>query len=144
MTTYPLSSINGDIKWNGTQVPHARGWNISINNNPKTYATNQTKGKIGRRPGNQDITGSFTIYTATGDIAMLPGQIAPLLLYCDATDHWTITNAIIISTELVVNMESGDIEGVTVNWGFAGNTDSTGGSVTAPNGTTIDSSIVGP
>ena len=142
--TFPLSSINGDVKWKGVQVNHARGWNISLKNDAKTYATNKTKGKVGRRPGNIDCTGSFTIYTTDGNIPMLAGQIGKLELFNDATNKWEINNAIILDTPLEVNIEDGSIEGVTINWGFAGLDDATNGSIKAPDGTLLDSSIVGP
>lgn len=139
----PLTSTNGTVKWNGVEVNHARGWQIEPTSSAKTFASNKTKGKVARRPGNLDVTGSFTIYTTDGTIPMLPNQTGLLQLYPDrAGQPWELKNVIILSTPLEVNIEDGSIEGVTVNWGFAGFDDATNGYIKAPDGTMLDSTLI--
>ena len=139
----PLSSLNGDVHWNGSQVAHSRGWNITPANAVSEFATNLTKGKMNRRPGITDATGDFTIYSTDGSVPALPGQIAVLKLWVDTTNAWTITNAIITTIDEAVDMETGALLGFTVNWAFAGKDDGVGGSIVTPGGTTLDRDAVG-
>lgn len=142
--SFPSSSLYGDAKWKGTQVDHARGWNVSVKNDVKTYSSNKTNGKVGRLPGNYDVTGNFTIYNNTdSDIPFLPGQVGELKLYTDASLFWLINDAIIGDINPEVNIETADIEGFTVNWGFFGADDSDFGQIVAPDGTVIDKDLAG-
>ena len=143
----PLSSMSGDIKWNSVQVPHAAGWTISDTVAALTYNTNLTRGRISRRPGPIDLTGTFRIL-ATADVdgapPILAGQIAKLELYPDAdANPWTITNAMILSVSEEVNVESGALVALVYNWGFAGKDDATNGTVTTPDGTVLDVDALG-
>lgn len=139
----PLTSLDGDVHWNGSQVDQARGWSINPTNNVQTYATNKTKGTVNRRPGTTDVTGSFNIYSTDGSVPGLPGQIAVLKLWVDGSNAWTITNAIITSIDETLDNETGALLGWTVNWGFAGDSNGTGGSIVTPDGQTLDKDLVG-
>lgn len=139
----PLQSQDGDVHWNGSQVAHARGWTIDINTDAQTYTTNRSNGKVQRRPGNIDVTGTFTIYADGAALPCLPGEIALLRLYVNSTQFWAITNAIIVSISPEVDIEGNALEGVTVNWAFAGQDTATGGTITAPDGSTLDKDSTG-
>jgi|GEM_PF-5671374 len=139
----PLTSIDGDVHWNGAQVAHARGWTINPTNELQEFVTNLTKGKKNRRPGNMDVSGTFTIYTTDGNTPAWPGQIAELKLYVTSSTFWKLTNAIIESIDPEVSIEDNSLQGVTVNWSFAGADDGNGGSITTPDGTSLDKDIVG-
>lgn len=139
----PLTSVLGDVHWNGSQVAHAKGWTINPVNNASTYSSNLTKGKVNRRPGNYDATGTFTLMTTDGDIPGYPGQIAALKLYVNATVFWHIQNAIILSADEMTDLQTNETLGWTINWAFAGKDDGSGGSITAPDGTVLDRLIAG-
>lgn len=139
----PLSSIDGDVNWNGTQVEHASGWTVNDSNNAQTFATNKTAGKVNRRPGNIDFTGSFTVKGNDANNAFYAGQVAPLKLYHSATKFWHFQDAIITGSQKVVNTETGELVGFTYNWAFAGKDDGIGGVITAPDGTVINKTLLG-
>lgn len=140
---FPLSSQNGDVHWNGSQVAHARGWTVNPTNEVQEFVTNLTKGKKNRRPGNVDVTGSFTIYSGAAALPCYPGQIATLKLYVTAAAYWTLTKAIILDINPEVDIEGGTLEGFTVNFAFAGADDGVGGSIVAPDGTVLDKTTSG-
>jgi len=141
----PLTSIKGTVKWNGVEVAHARGWTINITAENQKYASNKTKGKRGCRPGIITVSGTFRTYAADGAPSppAYPGQIARLQLYTDDTNYWDIVNAIIDGVNHAVENETGALVGYEFTWSFAGKDDATGGSIKAPDGTMLDSSIVG-
>lgn len=139
----PLTSLDGDVHWNGAQVEHSRGWSITPTCNVNEFTTNKTKGKVNRRPGNVDATGNFSIYSTNGSVPGLPGEIAVLKLWVDGTYAWTITNAIITTIDEVLSVEDGSLLGWTVNWAFAGSDNGTGGSIVTPDARTFDKDIVG-
>lgn len=139
----PLTSVDGDVHWNGSQVEHARGWTVNPTNSVQTYRTNKTKGMMNRRPGTGDVTGSFPIYSTDGGVPGLPGEIAVLKLWVDGSNAWTITNAIITSVDETLDIETDALLGWTVNWAFAGDGNGTGGSVVTPDGRTFDKDIFG-
>ena len=139
----PLTSIDGDVNWNGAQVEHAHGWTLNPVNEAKTFASNKTKGKVNRRPGNIDITGSFTVYGTDANDALVEGAIAPLKLYHSATKYWYLQDAILLNSQKVVNIQTGDLVGFTYNFAFAGKDDSSGGTITLPDGTTWDKTTYG-
>lgn len=140
---FPLTSVDGDVKWNGTQVEHASGWSINPTVESKAYSSNKTGGKRNRRPGNIDATGSFTVYSTDGGVPMLPGQIAKLELFVDATKKWDVQNAIVTSTDPEVDVDNNELVGYTINWEFAGKDDGSGGSIVAPDGTELNQTSVG-
>lgn len=139
---FPLMSEDGDVKWRGTQVAHARGWSISLSNSSQTYTTNNTNGLVNRRPGNTDATGSFTVKRSTTALPFMVGQIAELQLMVTAAAGWTITNALIASIDEEVDIETNAVIGYTVNWEFAGS-DSSGGSIAAPDGALVNKTTTG-
>lgn len=140
---FPLSSQNGDVYWNGAQVEHARGWTLNPSVAVQEYTTNKTKGKVNRRPGNVDLTGTFTVYAKAAALPVYPGQIANLKLYVTASEYWNVNKAIIGDINPEVDIEGGTLEGYTVNFSFAGADDGTGGSITAPDGTVLDKASTG-
>ena len=140
---FPLTSANGDVYWRGSQVVHARGWTVNPTVERKTFTTNLTKGKVNRRPGNVDVTGSFTIYATAAALPMYTGQIASLKLYINATQFWSLVNAMITDISPEVDIDGNALQGVTVNFEFAGADDGVGGSITAPDGSVLDKTTIG-
>ena len=139
----PLMSVDGRVDWNNAEVDHARTWSINPSVEAKTYATSATNGKINSRPGNIDVTGSFTIYGTGAAIPMMSGEIADLKLYVNTTEFWRLQKAEILDLVEDIDIESNEIIGITVNFRFAGAEDGTGGTITKPDGTEYTGSSVG-
>lgn len=139
----PITSTDGTVHWNNSEVDQARGWTINPSSEAKTYTTNKTNGKVNRRPGNIDVTGTFNVYSTGTSIVAFPGQIANLKLYINASNYWNLDKCMIESFEWICDVETNDIEGVTYNWSFSGDADGTGGTITDPAGTSYTSASLG-
>ena len=139
----PLTSIDGTVHWNNSEVDQARGWSLNPSVEAQTYVTNKTNGKVNSRPGNIDLTGSFTVYGTGSTLPCLPGEIADLKLYINTTQYWQLDKAQILDISEEVDIEGGTLQGLTVNFRFAGDADGTGGTITKPDGTEYTGSSVG-
>jgi hypothetical protein len=114
------SSKNGKVTWNGTPVPHSRGWSLDENVDENVYADSSTNGQKARCAGHSDATGSFNVFvdsvTTLTAMGIIPGAVGTLALYEDGTINDSLT-VMIGSRSKQVEIEGGTQAGYSVNFG---------------------------
>lgn len=102
----PRSSKDGKAVWDGTDIPHSRGWNFSATSDNKQFASSGTAGHISRVAGHKDHNLTVRAYLddATDIEGILrEGDIGVMKLYEDATRFWecpVIVDLIEVTTEI--------------------------------------------
>ena len=117
-----VSSKTGNAKWDGSDIPHSRGWNFSAISDNKQFASSDTAGHVSRVAGHKDHNGTVRAYVeSASDIegVLREADLGSLTLYEDATRFWTFP-AIIDSIEVTAEIEGGEIVEVSINWSATG------------------------
>lgn len=107
-----ISGVNGAVDGSGS----VRTWEVTATNDVVNVFNSATKGMAITQPGNDDWSGSYTAHGHTP--VRMPGQGFTFTGSVDGTNGVTGT-AIVDSVEIVINIETGEKIGHTVN--FSGN-----------------------
>ena len=117
-----ISAKSGTITAGGVEMNNVRNITITETSDNKAYATNDTDGQMNRVAGHLDWSGSLELYAESGTLivpnSMAAGGAFVLIAKSDGTKNVSGT-AIIDSVENNIDVESGDLVSVTIN--FSGN-----------------------
>jgi len=105
----------GLMKINNVTPSDIKNWTARRSNDMKAYRSSNTNGETGRVPGNNDLTGTFEVYGVAGPISV--GTSCTLALYTSSGAAPMTGPAVIGESEVMVNVETGDIIGFRVSWG---------------------------
>lgn len=113
-----ISGKNGTVS-TGSAVTDVLNWRLNRSSNNSAFATSNTAGYKNRVAGTADWSGSISVVRNTNAvIQFVVGSTYNLVLTEDGTKNWN--GAMIVdSLEEMVNIDTGDYIGVTVN--FSGN-----------------------
>lgn len=81
----------------------------------KAYVSSQTAGKTFRKPGNRDATWEISLYCKSGDKDMPAALKADQIINIQIPTGANTERMIIDSSSLEVNIESGDLLGISLS-----------------------------
>ena len=105
----------GNATFAGTPIGDVTDIQIVKTTNPKEYASSSTAGKVSRRPGHEDITGSFKVKADA--LAFDEGDSGTLLLKSDAAVTMFNATALIGEISFSLPIEGADLIEATVTFG---------------------------
>jgi hypothetical protein len=124
MAIYKATGGKADVSPSGsgyTNIPNVRTWTLTINPDSKEYASSSTNGAKARLAGNENSSGTITIYdddTAppeSGALNIKAGTSMWFKLYKTAAKFYLVP-AYVESVETTTDIEGGEIEAVTINF----------------------------
>jgi hypothetical protein len=122
MAIYKATGGKADVSPTGsgyTNIPNVRVWNLTINPDSKEYASSSTNGAKARLAGNENASGTITLYdddtTPPESLNIKGGQSMWFKLYKTAAKFYLVP-AYVESVETVTDIEGGEIEAVTINF----------------------------
>lgn len=116
-------AVNSVAQWNSTAIDDVTNIAFDRNAAEKSYASSSTAGKIRRKTGHKDQSGTFAVLvpaTPTGTEDVLPfveGDESTLTLKSSSGQTLFNDNAVILNIGYSVPIEGGDLIRATVSWG---------------------------
>ncbi len=113
------SSISCGADFAGTAIKDVRSWTMNIASDNKRYASSETAGQYLRKAGNKSGTVTVTNYQADVTDVLVPGVIDVLKLYVTSTLFWQLSYCQLEDWDTVVDIETGDITGVSYSFKYS-------------------------
>lgn len=132
----PPSAIGLKIAWGDTPADrNIRRYSFTITSDNKTYVDSATAGVVKRVAGTLSASGSWDEYESGTGVHVAKGTMEMLRCYVTSSAYYEFKYALITGLDNAVNVESGDIVGVTHNWAFSGFKGGTKGQLLKPDTT---------
>lgn len=132
-TPNPPSAIGLKIAWGDTPADrNIRRYSFTINSANVAYVDTATAGVVKRVAGILSASGSWDEYESDTDDHLAKGAIEMLRCYVTASAYYEFQYAMVTGVDNAVNIESGEIVGVTHNWAYSGFKAGTKGQILKP------------